>query len=880
MSNRGRLMFAVVAAVAITAHAGILWERNRPIRPPNVTALSSVSFSPNQRHADPEKGDAPTIKEIEADLALVQRISPRVRTYTTAQNLDAVPTIADRIGMSVSLGAWIDIHDPVRTEREITTAGALARAHRSVTDVIVGNESLLREDATPADLISAMRRVRAASGKPVSTAETWDTWLKHPEMAQEADFITIHVLPYWEGVPADKAVAVAVSRYNEVRRAFPGKRVVVGEFGWPSAKFNREGAIASAANQARVVREFAATAARLGIPYNMLEAFDQPWKTMEGDVGPYWGLFDASREAKFALSGPVNPDPSWIPRAVIGVSIGLLLALASGGAGGIVRTSAVQAAAQLTGWALAAAVWVPLQGYMSLGLAISWVVGLPLVLLLAITAFDRAREMVEMLLGKKPTRVLRPAAAFSADPAFAPKVSIHVPACNELPSVVIQTLESLARLDYPNFEVLAVVNNTTKPELVDPVRIACERLGERFRFVYLPSIKGFKAGALNRALDATAIDAEIIAVVDADYTVSADWLRDLVPAFRDPRIALVQAPQEHRDENLSWLKRAMNSEYAGFFDAGMVLRNEDDAIIAHGTMILLRRSAVEAVGRWDERHICEDTELGLRLFKAGWSAAYTDRRYGAGLLPDTLRAFRRQRDRWAYGGMRIMMSHVGSVMPWSRALGARQQWHFATGWLHWIGDAAAAVLAVANVGWVTWMQATGLGEPPAAVLTCATAVAAGVAIAHTVAVHATKVRRGGSASALAAWAGIGLQLTVAKAVLSSLVLSNLPFAVTAKGGRPSCGWKLFCRSSGPEIALAAGLIAGALVTVLNNTHRMLELDLFATILAIQSIPFLASFAMGAAEFGGIAWADALERRRTARPGVLSSPALAIAVLPS
>ncbi|HYD30503.1 MAG TPA: glycosyltransferase [Azospirillaceae bacterium] len=848
---------AAALVVAAGTHAGLMAWWNAPTHPVDIrpaSAIASLSFSPNQRDANPEKGDAPSTEEIAADLKVVRAVTNRVRTYTVSQNLDQLPAIAQKEGVKVSLGLWVDNHDPERTTYEFKRAVELARKYRSVSEIYVGNESILRQDATPDELVALMKKMRAATDKPVSTGETWDIWLKYPQLAKTADFIAAHVLPYWEGVPADQAVKVAFERYDALKAAFPNKRVVIAEFGWPSAKFNRGAAEATPENQAMVVREFVAQAQKRGAAYNLIEAFDQPWKTKEGDVGPYWGIFDAARQPKFALWGEVVADPFWQGKVAAGVGLGALIAVAFLMRRRVtfVQGLAIAASAQAIGFALAAAFAAPFEFYANAGLIAMWVVSVPLIALLVATSFDRMRELADVLLGRRPERLILPADRHSS---FTPKVSVHVPACNEQPHVLTETLEALARLDYPNFEVLAVVNNTTKPELVDPIREVCERLGGRFKFVYLPKISGFKAGALNRALEYTAEDAEIIAVVDADYTVDPSWLADLVPAFKDPKVALVQAPQEHRDQHESVFKHAMNAEYAGFFDVGMVQRNEDDAIIAHGTMIMLRRRAMAEVGNWSEWCITEDTELGLRLFEAGYSATYTNRRYGQGILPDTLRAYRRQRDRWAYGAMRIMLAHWKHMLPGSKTLNVAQKYHFLTGWLHWIGDAVAVTLAVANLGWVAWMQLSGLGEPPAAVLTASTAIAAGLCLMHMFAIYAVRVKRGTKDALLAAVAGVSLQWTVAKAVFTGLVLASLPFNVTAKGGKATTGFGQFVRGFGPEFLLGGLLSAASAFTALTNKERVFELDAFALVLAIQAIPFLAAAGLGTVEFAKLTFAD-------------------------
>ena len=200
-----------------------------------------------------------------------------------------------------------------------------------------------------------------------------------------------------------------------------------------------------------------------------------------------------------------------------------------------------------------------------------------------------------------------------------------------------QTLDAVSRLDYPNFECVVIINNTPDPEFWQPIQDHCRTLGERFKFINAEKVKGFKAGALRIAMDRTAADAEIIGIIDADYVVQPDWLKDLVPVFADPRVGLVQAPQEHRDGDRSLMHYIMNGEYAGFFDIGMVQRNEFNAIIVHGTMCLIRRSAMDMAGGWAGDTICEDTDLGLAIIEHGWLTHYTNHRYGHGLLARHLR---------------------------------------------------------------------------------------------------------------------------------------------------------------------------------------------------------------------------------------------------
>src|SRR4029078_1323239 len=178
----------------------------------------------------------------------------------------------------------------------------------------------------------------------------------------------------------------------------------------------------------------------------------------------------------------------------------------------------------------------------------------------------------------------------------------------------------------------------------------------------------------------TAPDAEIVGIIDADYVVEPDWLKDLVPAFADSNVALVQAQQYDRDAERSVIHTALNQEYAGFFDIGMVQRNEYNAIIVHGTMCLIRRAAMTAAGGVSRDTICAETDLGLRILELGWQTHYTNKRYGHGLLPDTFEAYKKQRDRWAYGGFPIIQKHPRFFLPGASRLSRDQKREFLLGW--------------------------------------------------------------------------------------------------------------------------------------------------------------------------------------------------------
>ena len=856
-----RTVAAVLTLVACV-HAG-MWALLRPeAKAPDFTGqLASVSYAPFVNSKHPDYGDRPTEEQIRADLKAIAPYTRAIRLYSSTGGAELVPPIAAEFGLKVTLGAWIDKNQD-RNEREIRSALDLARHNTNVNAIVVGNETLLRTDMNVDELIKIIQRVKRSSPVPVTTGDIWSAWIDHPELASSVDFIAAHILPYWGGTNAQNAVDSSIEIYDKLRKMFPGKRIVIAEFGWPSAGYNFHGAEPGRMEQAELVRDFVTRAEAYGIDYNIVEAIDQPWKTMEGGVGPYWGLFDASHQPKFAWSGPIT-DPDYIKGAGLAVALGLLLSLPILAIAGVTFTQALMltTSANLVGAWFAAIVAFWKGHYFVPGAAFALGLGIILLVPLVAIALSRLDEIAAIAFGRAPRRLA--GAPPLVPEVFAPKVSLHIPACCEPPEMLVATLDAIARLDYPNLECVLVINNTPDPALWRPVEEHCLALGERFKFVRVDSLAGYKAGALRLALEHTAPDAEIIGSIDADYVVGADWLKDLVPLFADPRVGFVQSPQDHRDGDHSLMHYAMNAEYAGFFDIGMVQRNEVNAIIMHGTMCLIRRAALQDAGGWSSETIVEDTDLGLTMLQHGWIAHYTNRRYGHGLLPDTFDAYKRQRHRWAFGGFQLLRKHWRQLLPGAPGLTREQKREYGIGWLNWLGsDSIGVVVALLNILWVPVVAFANIAVPDR-ILTIPILAAFTVSVAHFAALYRLRVRASAGQLLGAVCAAMAMQWTVARAVGTGVIKDRVPFLRTAKGGRSRKGpdFPAFW-----EAVIAALLLIGASTLVVTNYKQVHEINIFAFVLVVQSLPFLSAVALGALEdtrFNSFAFWRGVEARLAA-----------------
>jgi exo-beta-1,3-glucanase (GH17 family)/cellulose synthase/poly-beta-1,6-N-acetylglucosamine synthase-like glycosyltransferase len=842
MVTRTSLLLSLLVVVANL----LAWQLlHRPLPAPDFEGpVTGMAYNAFQRWDDPRKRKYPTVEEIDADMALLAQHTRSLRTYSSNE-IPELPALALRHGLRLTAGVWFDTRS-LNNWREIEAAKAAVHEYDNIERLIAGNESLLRGDLTVRELIVYLNELRKATRVPVSTAEPWHVWMRNPELARHVDFITVHLLPYWEGVPAREALDYAMQRLDQMQRRFPGKPIVIGEIGWPSRGDRFDGATAGPALQARFVREFLALADMRALDYFLMEAVDQPWKrSNEGRVGAYWGLFNADRTPKFAMSGNVSGDPRWPGKALSASLLSFAPILWFFRAFARMRLASriafavmIQAVVSLLVWLVA----LPFDYYLR---PIDWfalLFLLPSLLTMGAILLANGFEFVEMywpgnLRRRFGSRPLAPGAR-------QPRVSIHLACCNEPPAMVIATLDSLRRLDYENFEVLVIDNNTRDEALWRPVEAHVARLGERFRFFHLPNWPGFKAGALNFALSQTDPAAEIVGVVDADYVVRRDWLSALAGHFDDAGVAVVQAPQAHRDWQRQPFRRMMNYEYDGFFRIGMHHRNERDAIIQHGTMTLIRASALREHGQWAEWTICEDAELGLRLMKAGLSTVYVDRVMGEGLTPDDFAAFRKQRRRWAQGAMQILKGHWRTLVR-GGALTPGQRYHFLTGWLSWVGDALHLVFAFAAMFWtVAVIAAPQYFSLPIPLFMVPLFVFFAAKALFGPLLYVRHVRCSPAEIAGAALAGMGLSHAVARGVFNGLAFRRAVFEITRKGA-PGAAGALPDSGYGAvreEALLLAGLAMCIVGVALTRVPGQVESAMWMVILALQALPYAAALA--------------------------------------
>ena len=321
--------------MSLGAIAAVWWWLATPIM------LARAPIDPNDKlqcvsYAPFRNGQTPlipstliTAEQVEQDLTQLAKVSDCIRTYSIENNQDIIAGIARKHGLKVIQGIWLGSNRS-KNLNQISTVVRLTRQYPdTITAVVVGNEVLLRGEMTVNDLAAIIRSVKSQVTVPVTYADVWEDWLKNREIYEAVDFITIHILPYWEDFPirAKFAAAHVDSIRQQIAAAFPGKEILIGETGWPSEGRMREGALPSRTNQARVVSEILTLAKQENFRVNLIEAYDQPWKRqLEGTVGGYWGLFDTVRRAlKYPAGEPISNFPLWKWQVGGGMALSMLV---------------------------------------------------------------------------------------------------------------------------------------------------------------------------------------------------------------------------------------------------------------------------------------------------------------------------------------------------------------------------------------------------------------------------------------------------------------------------------------------------------------------------------------------------------------------------
>jgi glycoside/pentoside/hexuronide:cation symporter, GPH family len=245
-------------------------------------------------------GDKLSEQQIQRRMNVVAPTTRWIRSFGCTEGHELIPAVAHAKGLKTMVGAWIG-PDRERNEREIQ--GLLKLAEQGLVNIaVVGNEVLLRGELSEQELVSYLKRVRAAmpADVPVSCVDAYYQFLERPDLVAACDLVLPNCYPFWEGADIGHAWLYLKRMHALVQAAAGEKRVIVAETGWPGKGQAVADAVPSAENAMRYFIEVQLWARREGVKLFYFSSFDEPWKIgQEGEVGAQWGLWDKDEHPKY-----------------------------------------------------------------------------------------------------------------------------------------------------------------------------------------------------------------------------------------------------------------------------------------------------------------------------------------------------------------------------------------------------------------------------------------------------------------------------------------------------------------------------------------------------------------------------------------------------
>ena len=244
-----------------------------------------------------------------------------------------------------------------------------------------------------------------------------------------------------------------------------------------------------------------------------------------------------------------------------------------------------------------------------------------------------------------------------------PNVTIQLPIYNEK-YVVHRLLKSVTEIDYPKCRLEIQVLDDSDDETSDiAAHLVSEYRKQHFNIHHIRrgSREGYKAGALQYGLSIASGD--FIAIFDADFVPSPNFLMELLPEFDSPMVAGVQSRWAHLNHDDSLLTRAQAIGLDNHFAMEQRLRfNAGFFINFNGTCGIWRREAIADAGGWHSDTLAEDLDLSYRVQLKGWKMKFRDDFSVLGELPASAESFKIQQNRWAKGTIQVARKLLGKVL--------------------------------------------------------------------------------------------------------------------------------------------------------------------------------------------------------------------------
>lgn len=250
-----------------------------------------------------EEGQAPgdeiSEEQIRRRLEVLAPHTQWIRSFSCTEGNQIIPVVAKEYGLKTLVGAWLG-SDKEKNKEEIENLIKLAK-DGYVDIAAVGNEVLYRDDLTESELLEYMKEVKEELlDIPIGYVDAYYEFTQRPDLVENSDVILCNCYPYWEGTSFEHSFQHMRQMYYQAKNAAQGKEVIITETGWPSKGEPLGGAVPSEENALKYFINTNLWAQDEDVAVFYFSSFDESWKiSSEGEVGAYWGIWDAHGNLKY-----------------------------------------------------------------------------------------------------------------------------------------------------------------------------------------------------------------------------------------------------------------------------------------------------------------------------------------------------------------------------------------------------------------------------------------------------------------------------------------------------------------------------------------------------------------------------------------------------
>ncbi|MBC7766565.1 glycosyltransferase [Arenimonas sp.] len=596
--------------------------------------------------------------EIRSALEIIKKYTSCVRIYTAKNGLDKVPEIAQSLGISVVLGAWIDKVSLVENQKEIDKVIQLANTYTNVKMLVIGNEVSISDWSRIDKLtyVKYLKYVRSKTKVPIAITGLTKDLLNQYNLYEYVDIIGLHIFPYWQNANSmTDGVTLTIDEINKMRIFIQKdlklkKEIYVLEYGQPWIGLTKNQNVSSITHQREYVKQVSKKLSEYGIFSNYYELISEKRiNSFDGYVYRLWGLLThegkniVDVQKKIYIKILIALILVFITLFILSIRIKIVKKLE--------YATYLMSLCLISGYNI----YVIRSIYRTDFLYIQ----IPVYLLMFLSFAVYLKVIIEFHVLPEKNDLINSGTKKINLNYFSKKVSIVIPSRSEDLDMVTSTIQSCLNQTYKDIEIIFINNGYQTNSYKNDIKKLFESYNDsRLKYHYYENFNKNKSSVLNYGLQYISSDTTHILFLDADYVINKDAVEVGLINFLNPNVSVVQYPQTYESTNKYIGEMArMEQEYVACLS--QPFRNMTNSIILNGTLCFFKYDIFKKY-KWDESTVCEDAMLGSEIQIGGNEIIYINEIIGKGIAPRNFKELIIQRFRWAAGSVQVMKRQLFS----------------------------------------------------------------------------------------------------------------------------------------------------------------------------------------------------------------------------